>query len=114
VLLVVVAILVAVAGENAQCVMSGDRGVEKASRSLAPWVDVVSSPAAEAFVADDKDEDEGKEDEGNDNHANSLFSLSTSLVSSSILSLFTSSAIEYSAAPKSQLEWLSCCESLAS
>ena len=94
-------------------------------------------------MADDKDEDEGKEDEGNDNdddedegeddddedegeddggklratanaHANSLFSLSTSLVSSSILSLFTSSAIEYSAAPKSQLEWLSCCESLAS
>ena len=41
VLLVVVATLVAVAGENAQCVMSGDRGVEKASRSLAPWVDVV-------------------------------------------------------------------------
>ena len=32
--------------------MSSDRGVEKASRLLAPWVDVVSSPAAEALVAD--------------------------------------------------------------
>jgi hypothetical protein len=39
--------------------MSGDRGVEEASRSLAPWVDVVSSPAAEALVAGDEDEDEG-------------------------------------------------------
>jgi hypothetical protein len=47
---------------NARCVMSSDRGVEKASRLLAPWVDVVSSPAAEALVADSEDEGEDEGD----------------------------------------------------
>jgi len=59
VLLVVVATLVAVTGENARCVMSSDRGVEKA---LAPCLDVVSSPAAEALVADNEDEGEDEGD----------------------------------------------------
>ena len=127
-LLVVVATLVAVAGENARRVMSGDPGGEKAWRSLALWVDVVSSPAAVVLVADDEDEDEGNdEDEDNEGedddgefraNSNSLISLSTSLdslsfflASLSILSLFASSAAEYIASPNPKsMEWLSCCE----
>ncbi len=81
-------------------------------------------------MANDKDEDEGDDDDEDDNddedegedddgvlraNSNSLVSLSTSLVSSLILSLFASSAAKYIASPNPKsMEWLSCCESLAS